>query len=71
MPKASPLNPPASRLSEPGQQPLALCIVRAGYSWLVSPGHNQLKGFFFFIAVDYFTKWAKTKALTNIRDVDV
>ena len=28
-------------------------------------------GRFVLVAVDYFTKWAKAKALANIRDVDV
>ena len=34
------------------------------------PGPQSVEGFLL-VAVDYFTKWEETKALTNIRDVDV
>ena len=69
MPKTRPLNSPASRSSEFGQQPLALCIV--GLDILGPFPRATGNQRFILVAVDYFTKWAEVEALANIRDVDV
>ena len=69
MPKARPIDPLTSKLSKSSRQPLALRIGGARYSRPVSPGTGNRR--FVLVAIDYFTKWAETEALANIRDVDV
>ena len=69
VPKTRSIDPPAGRLSEPGEQPLALCIVGVAYSRPFSQATANQK--FVLIAVDYFTKWVEAYALPNVWDVDV
>lgn len=62
--EACPNHTSVGREFKSNQQLVAFCTMGARYHWAISPSNRNRR--FVLVVVDYFTKWVKAEALTNI-----
>ena len=66
VPKARPHSPHAFWEPKSGHKPLAIYVIGNGHSWPLPVAATQKK--FLLLATNYFSKWVKAKAYSNIKD---